>query len=216
MKQFFCSVSAEMEEPGWDTAHRKIRSRVQRRVTLRRDHMLSIIISRLWGKNKSELFTREETTVGRHNNCLYVHNKAVAKKPICSYTFCHSTQKNKHRRNDACWTLLDRSRRSGCQEKLGNLVRLRWSLSKWPWHSCSSSCLEGGLDGFLRDLPTTSSCPPTFISWKERFGLMAKLLHRAACFLSIFAFSACHKITITISFFLPNWLVNEPTPCGWL
>lgn len=63
-------------------AHRNIQSRVQRR-----DVMLRITISRSQGKNKSELFTLEETTVGRHDNCLFVHNKAVAKKPILSYPF---------------------------------------------------------------------------------------------------------------------------------
>lgn len=186
MKQFFCSVSGELEKPGCGTAHRKIRSRVQRRVTLRRDLMLRIIISRRWGKNKSGLFTLEETAVGRHNYRLYVHNKAVA--------LCHSTQKDKHRRKDACWSLLDRSRRSGCQEKLGDLVRFRQSLSKWPWHICSFPSLEGGLDCFLRDLPV-----PRLHFMKGKVWPHGRTPPPSSP--SIFAFSACHKIPITISFF---------------
>lgn len=123
------------------------------------------------------------------------------KKPIISYAFCHSTEKNNHR-GKSCWTRLRRSWRPGCQEKLGNLVRLRWSLSKWPWHSFFSSSLKCGLDGFTRDLPNTSSCPHVYILWNWRYGLKAKFLPQAACFLSIFAFSACHKITVIIFFFL--------------
>lgn len=135
------------------------------------------------------------------------------KKTIISYAFCHSTEKNNHR-GKSCWTRLRRSWRPGCQEKLGNLVRLRWSLSKWPWHSFFSSSLKCGLDGFTRDLPNTSSCPHVFILWNWRYGLKAKFLPQAACFLSIFAFSTCHKITVII-FFFPKWTRNDHAPCSW-
>lgn len=69
-----------------------------------------------------------------------------------------------HRRKDSKETLLDRKRSSGSQEKLGNLIRLRLSLRKWPFDSCSTTSLEGGLDVFLRDLSTKSYCFPVFIS----------------------------------------------------
>lgn len=59
----------------------------------KRSHVENYHVKITGEKEKSEWFTLKEATVGIHNNCLYVHNKAVPKSLIVFSAFCHSTWK---------------------------------------------------------------------------------------------------------------------------